>query len=166
MRCQQRDGQGHAELRPGAAAVMNCPEVLSEVLRLNDQEARCGSVVLAAGKKATEMQSADELMEAYFERLKYYVRIAAVSWNIAQQVLMEHRADPCNSFLMDETLERGIDLLRFHKEGDTWPAVTPFGGINTANSLAAIQHLVFEQEEILPWRSWCRRWTPTGPGTR
>jgi len=137
-------GMQSSGLAPGA--VMNCPEVLNQVLRLNDQGARCGSVVLAAGKKATEMQSADEIMEAYFERLKYYVRTGAVSWNIAQQVLMEHRADPCNSLLMDETLERGIDLVRFHKENDTWPEVTPFGGINVANSLAAIQRLVFEQK--------------------
>jgi pyruvate-formate lyase len=92
------------------------------------------------------MQSANELMEAYFERAKYYVRIAAVSWNIAQQVLMERRADPCSSLLHDEALERGIDLARLHKEGDTWPAVTPFGGINAANSLAAIQRLVFDQK--------------------
>jgi pyruvate formate-lyase/glycerol dehydratase family glycyl radical enzyme len=138
-------GMQSSGLAPGC--VMNCPEVLSEVLRLNDQEARCGSVVLAAGKKATEMQSADELMEAYFERLKYYVRIGAVSWNIAQQVLMECRADPCNSLLMDETLQRGTDLVRFHKEDDTWPEVTPFGGINVANSLAAIQHLVFDRKK-------------------
>jgi pyruvate-formate lyase len=137
-------GSGQA---PGA--VMNCPEVLAEILRLNDQEARCGSVVRAAGKKATEMQSADELMEAYFKRLKYYVRIMAVSWNTAQQVLMDHKPDPCNSLLNCETLERGIDLVRFHKEGDTWPEVTPFGGINTANSLAAIQRLVFDQKKYI-----------------
>jgi pyruvate-formate lyase len=36
--------------------------------------------------------------------------------------------------------------MRFHKEDDTWPEVTPFGGINAANSLAAIQRLVFEQK--------------------
>jgi pyruvate-formate lyase len=137
-------GMQSSGLAPGA--VMNCSIMLNEVLRQSDQEVRCGSVVLAAGKKATEMQSADEIMEAYFERLKYYVRIGAVSWNIAQQVLMEHRADPCNSLLMDETLGRGIDLMRFHKEDDTWPEVTPFGGINAANSLAAIQRLVFEQK--------------------
>ncbi len=132
-------------LAPGCS--MNCPGVLDEVLHLNDQEARCGSVVLPAGKKATEMQSAAELTEAYFRRLKYYVRIGAVSWNIAQQVLMEHKPDPCNSLLMDETLERGIDLLQFHKEGDTWPEVTPFGGINAANSFAAIQRLVFDEKK-------------------
>ncbi|MFC2027662.1 pyruvate formate lyase family protein [Chloroflexota bacterium] len=138
-------GMQSSGLAPGS--VMNCPEVLAEVLRLNDQEARCGSVVLPAGKKVTQMQSADELMEAYFERLKYYVRIAAVSWNIAQQVLLDHKPDPCNSLLMDETLEQGMDLVRFHKMDDTWPEVTPFGGINAANSLAAIQHLVFDEKK-------------------
>ncbi len=138
-------GMQGSGLAPGC--VMNCPEVLAEVLRLNDQEARSGPVVLLAGKKATEMESTQELMEAYFERLKYYVRIGSVSWNVAQQVLLDHKPDPCNSLLMDETLERGIDLVQFHKEYDTWPEVTPFGGINVSNSLAAIQYLVFDQKK-------------------
>ena len=61
-------GMQSSGLAPGC--VMNCPEVLGEVLRLNDQEARCGSVVLAAGKKATEMQSADEIfLGGIFQRL-------------------------------------------------------------------------------------------------
>ena len=147
--CAANNVLGKAQQGSGLAlaAVMNCPIMLNEVLRQSDQAAQCGSVVLAAGKKATEMESADEIMQAYFTRLKYYVRIAAVSWNIAQQVLLERRADPCSSFLNDETLERGIDLLQLHKEGDTWPAVTPFGGINVANSLAAIQHLVFDKKK-------------------
>ncbi len=129
------------------ASIMNCPEVLGEVLRLNDQGARSGPLVLPAGKKATEMQSANELIEAYFERTKYYVRIAAVSWNIAQQVLMERRADPCSSLLNNETLDRGIDTVRFHKEGDTLPNTIIFGAINAANSLAAIQRLVFDEKK-------------------
>ncbi len=138
-------GMQSSGLAPGA--VMNCPEVLGEVLRFNDQGAKCGIVALEPGKKATQMQSANEIMEAYFERLEYYTRIARVSWNTAQQVLMERRADPCNSLLMSGTLDRGIDMMRFHKEDDTWPEITPFGGINTANSLAAIQHLVFDEKK-------------------
>ena len=100
---------GKAQQVSGLAlsSVMNCPIMLNETLRLNDQEARSGPVVFETGKKATEMESADEVMEAYFARLKYYTRAAAVSWNIAQQVLLEHRADPCNSLLNDETLDRG-----------------------------------------------------------
>ncbi len=147
--CASNNLAGQAIQGSGLAssAVMNCPEVLGEVLRLNDKGALCGSVVLDPGKKVTEMQSADELMAAYYERVKYYVRISAVSWNIAQQVLMAHKPDPCNSLLMNETLKRGIDLLRFHKEGDTWPVVTLFGGINTANSFSAIQHLVFDEKK-------------------
>jgi pyruvate formate-lyase/glycerol dehydratase family glycyl radical enzyme len=132
-------------LAPGLE--MNCPAVLNEVLHLNDQEARCGPVVSPAGKKATEMQSADEIMKAYFERLKYYVRIFRVSWNIAQQVLMERKPDPCYSLLLDETLQRGIDVVQSHKDHDTWPEVTPFGSINVVNSLAAIQRLVFDERK-------------------
>ncbi len=132
-------------LAPGTS--MNCIELFNEVLRLNDQKTQCGPVIFETGKKAAEMDSADELMEAYLKRMKYYAEIGNVSWNIAQQILMDRKPDPCNSLIMDETLERGIDLVKFHKEGDTWPEATPFGGINVANSLAAIQHLVFNEKK-------------------
>jgi pyruvate-formate lyase len=127
--------------------ILNSVLVLEDILYRNNQEARCGHVVFPAGKKATEMQSADEILEAFLERVKYYSKIGQVSWNIAQQVLMDHKPDPCNSLLNDETLGRGIDLLRFNKEGDTWPAVVIYGSINAADSLAAIQKLVFDEKK-------------------
>ena len=127
--------------------VMNSVMVLEDILYRNDQETRSGHIVLPAGKKATEMQSAQELMEAYLERVKYLAKIGQVSWNIAQQVLMDHKPDPSNSLLNDETLERGIDLLRLNKEGDTWPSVIIFGAINVVDSLAAIQKLVFDEKK-------------------
>jgi len=147
--CAANNVMGKAQQSTGLAlaSVMNCPIMLDEVLRFNHEEERCGPVVLETGKPATEMESADEIMQGYFNRLKYYTRVAATSWNIAQQVLLEHRADPCSSLLNDETLDRGIDLLQLHKEGDTWPAISVFGGINVSNSLAAIQHLVFDEQK-------------------
>ena len=39
---------------------------------------------------------------------------------------MEYSPDPCNSFLLDEALERGVDLTKLHKEHDTWPIHGPF----------------------------------------
>ena len=98
-------------------------------------------------KNATEMQSADELLEAFLERVKYYSKIGQVSWNIAQQVLMDHKPDPANSLLNDVTLERGIDLLRFNKEDDTWPSIIVFSAINASDSLAAIQKLIFDEKK-------------------
>jgi pyruvate-formate lyase len=60
---------------------------------------------------------------------------------------MDYKPDPSNSLLNDETLQRGIDLLRFNKEGDTCPSVIIFGAINAADSLAAIQKLVFDEKK-------------------
>jgi pyruvate-formate lyase len=57
---------------------------------------------------------------------------------------MDYSPDPCNSFLLDEAVERGIDLTELHKEHDTWPMNIFLGGVNLANSLCAIQKLVFD----------------------
>jgi pyruvate formate-lyase/glycerol dehydratase family glycyl radical enzyme len=147
--CVANNVMGKAQTATGLVnvGVMNAVMVLEDILYRNDEEIRSGHIVFPAGKKATEMQSAEELLEAYLERVKYYAKIGQVSWNIAQQVLMDHKPDPSNSLLNDETLQRGIDLLRFNKEGDTWPSIIIFGAINAADSLAAIQKLVFEEKK-------------------
>ena len=104
--CVANNGMGKAQTVTGLVnvGVMNSAMVLEDILYRNDQETRSGHIVLPAGKKATEMQSAQELMEAYLERVKYLAKIGQVSWNIAQQVLMDHKPDPSNSLLNDETL--------------------------------------------------------------
>jgi pyruvate-formate lyase len=147
--CAVNNVMGGAQTVTGLVdlGIINAVMVLEDVLYRNDQEIRCGHIVLPAGKKVIEMQSADEMLEAYLERVKYYAKIGQVSWNIAQQVLMDHKPDPANSLLNDETLQRGIDLLRFNKEGDTFPCIVIFGAINAADSLAAIQNLVFDEKK-------------------
>jgi len=147
--CTAQHVMGKAVLSTGIdyVAIMAIPIVLDEVLHSNHQSKKAGHITLQAGRKATEMKSADELMEAFLNRIRYYTEIALVSWNLAQQVMMDHKPDPCNSLLMDETLQRGIDLLRFHKEGDTWPALIPFGAVNVADSLTAIHKLIFDERK-------------------
>jgi pyruvate-formate lyase len=95
-------------------------------------------------KDPRKMQSADEILDAYCERLLFNMKIGVHSWNLANQIIMEYNPDPCNSFLIDETLERGVDMMNVHKEHDTWPITIHFGGINVANSLSAIQKLIFD----------------------
>ncbi len=147
--CTAHNIMGKAGLSTGVdyVAVMNLPIVLEEVLHSNHQSTNTGHIVLPAGVKVTEMSSADELLEAFLNRIKYYVQIAQISWNIAHQVMMDNKPDPCNSLLMDETLQQGIDLLRIHKEGDTWPALIPYGAINISDSLTAIQKLIFDERK-------------------
>jgi pyruvate-formate lyase len=131
-------------LQLGAA---NMVKILEEALNSNHQEARCGPIVLPAGKKVTDMASADELMDAVFNRLHYYARIGAISYNIGQQVITNHRPDPTNSLLTEDTLQRGIDIQKLNKEDDIWPHVIPFGAINVSDSLAAVQKLVFDNKK-------------------
>jgi pyruvate formate-lyase/glycerol dehydratase family glycyl radical enzyme len=147
--CVTNNIMGKAVLSTGVAQLgaANLVKILEEVLQGNDQEVRCGSIVLPAEKNVGDMESSDELMEAVFDRLLFYARIGAVSWNIGQQVVMERRPDPCNSLLLEETLQKGIDTHKFNKLGDTWPHVIPFGAINASDSLAAIQKLVFDDQK-------------------
>jgi len=147
--CAVNNVIGKAQTATGLVnvGIINAVMILEDVLYRNDQEIRSGHIVLPAGNKVIEMQSAEEMLEAYLERVKYYAKIGQISWNIAQQVLMDHKPDPSNSLLNDETLQRGIDLLRFNKEGDTFPCIVIFGVINAADSLAAIQKLVFDEKK-------------------
>lgn len=125
----------------------NMLKVFEEVLYQNDQELKAGCLTLPPGKKATDMQSSDELLEALLNRMLFYTKLGTVSWNIAQQIIMDHKPDPCNSFLHEDTMERGIDALKYNKQHDTWPNIIPFGGVNVSDSLAAIQKLVFDDNK-------------------
>ena len=131
----------------GEIAMINMPKVLEEVLYQNTDEVRSGSLVLPGGRDVREMGSADELMDAVLNRVLFYTKVGAVSWNIAQQVLMDYKPDPCNSFLLEEPAERGVDMVRLNKEHDTWPNVVPGGVMNVTDSLAAIQQLVFDEKK-------------------
>ncbi len=98
-------------------------------------------------KDPREMRSADELLDAFLQRLLFYAKQMTFAWNLAQEVLMNTCPDPVNSLLFNETLERGADVKRLHKEHDTYPALYTLGLITTADSLAAVQKLVFDDRK-------------------
>jgi formate C-acetyltransferase len=120
--------------------------VLTEVLD-STEPLNSGPLHLDRPKDPRQVASAEELLESVMDRVRFYLQVSMVSWNIAQQILTEQRMDPCNSFLMDECLKRGIDLHRLHKEYDTCPYVLPLGMVNASDSLAAIQRLVFDEKK-------------------
>lgn len=133
-------GKAIASTGLGEVGAFLAARMLEEILGLFDPPDVPGRPKL---KDPREMKSADEVLDALCERLLYYTRAGAVSWNIGHQVIMEYSPDPCNSFLLNETLEQGIDLTKFHKEHDTWPCIVIFGGVNLSDSLAAMQKLIF-----------------------
>jgi formate C-acetyltransferase len=125
----------------GTVGALFAVKLLEEILGLFDVPYVPGRPEL---EKPEQMKSADEILDAYCERLLFNMKIGVNVWNLAQQIIMEYSPDPCNSLLLDEALERGVDLTKLHKEHDTWPITIFFGGINVADSLSAIQKLVFD----------------------
>ena len=128
----------------GEVGAVFAGKLLEEVLGLSEGPAVPGR---PRAKDPRQMESAEELLDACCDRLLFYTKIGVNSWNIGHQVIMEYNPDPCNSFLADEPLERGIDLTKLHKEHDTWPNMVLYGLINLADSLAAIQKLVFDEKK-------------------
>jgi len=98
-------------------------------------------------KDPREMKSCDELLDATCEQLDFYTKISAVSHNIGHQTIMETNADPLNSLMLDDTLENGTDLYEYNKEFDSEPQLITLGFVNIADSLAAIQKLVFDEKK-------------------
>jgi len=141
--CVSNNIPGRTVVATGMACVggIYAAKMLEEVLGLFSAPHVAGKPAIGDPRK---MRSADELLEAVLEQLLWNARIGVHSWNVAHEILMEYRPDPCNSFLLDEALERGVDLTKLHKEHDTWPMMTLFGGVNLADSLAAIAKLVFD----------------------
>jgi formate C-acetyltransferase len=130
----------------GAAGTggMIVPKILEEALHEGGPQGTQDRPDKPRTKDPREMQSADELLDATLERVLFYAEQMKISWDLAQGVLMTTYPDPCNSLLLDEPLERGIDLKKLHKEHDTYPAVYSLGMITTVDSLIAIQKLVFD----------------------
>ncbi len=98
-------------------------------------------------KDPREMKSADELLDATCEQTDFYIKIAALSHNIGHQTVMDYNADPLNSLMLDDTLENGNDIYKYNKEFDSYLNVISLGHVNIADSLAAIQKLVFDEKK-------------------
>jgi formate C-acetyltransferase len=131
---------------PGVGGMI-LPKVLEETLYEGGPEGNDGRPDKPKTKDPLDMLSADDLLDAFLERALFYARQLAFAWNLAQEVLMATDPDPCNSLLLDEPLDRGVDVKKLHKENDTYPAVFALGLITVADSLAAIQKLIFDEKK-------------------
>jgi len=131
---------------PGVGGMI-LPKVLEETLYEGGPTGNEGRPDKPLTKDPRHMHSANELLDAFLERVLFYAKEMNFAWGLAQEVLMATYPDPCNSLLLDEPLERGIDVKKLHKEHDTYPAVFSLGMMTAADSLAAIQKLVFHDKK-------------------
>ena len=126
---------------------MILPKILLEVLLESGPEGDSLRPDKPITKSVDEMTSADDVLDAFCERVEFYTKQLKISWDLSHQVLMATNPDPVNSLLKEEPLARGIDLKTLHKEYDTYPVVYALGMITVVDSLVAIQKLVFDDKK-------------------
>lgn len=146
--CVTNNVPGRYMLTTGAIGIggIILPKVLEEVLFQGGNAGKAERPDKPHTKDPRDMQSADDILEAFIERNLFYARQMTNAWNITQAVLMAEYPNPAGSFLLDEPLELGIDLKKAHKQYDTYPAIFSLGAITVADSLSAIQKVIFEEK--------------------
>jgi pyruvate-formate lyase len=130
---------------PGTGGLI-VPKVLEEVLLEGVPGGLEPRSNVPPTRDPRSIKSTGELLEALQKRMSYYLEELKISWDISQQILMTTHPDPCNSLLLQEPLESGIDLKTLHKKYHTYPAVYTLGIMTVVDSVIAIEKLVFQDK--------------------
>jgi len=105
------------------------------------------------GKKFVEMESFDEVFEAWSKTVKYFARQTVIMDTCADYALEKETPDILCSALTDDCIERGLSI----KEGGAvydYISGLQVGIANLGNSLAAIKKLVFEDRVLTKEQLW------------
>ena len=126
-----------------AAANINLASALE--FALNDGRGRLDNLQrgLRTGDPAS-FETIDQVREAFYAQLSYLIKHTVMATLIAQDVHAELAPRPFLSTLVDGCLEKGLDLSKGGAFYNVGPVLTGIGVADVANSLAAIQKLVFE----------------------
>ena len=98
-------------------------------------------------KDIHEMTSSDEILEAIFQCALEDAKMQLVTYNIGKQMSADSNPDPVNSFLLDESLDEGLEAQRINAMRDGWPSFITLGKQNLADSLGAIQKLIYDEKK-------------------
>lgn len=89
-------------------------------------------------------ESYEEVENAFFKQFDHLIDISVVGSLVAQRLQKEMIPRPYFSAIFDHCLETGKDLVDGGAKYNIGPVLTGIGLADTANSLAAIKKLVFE----------------------
>lgn len=128
-----------------AAANLNLASALEYAL--NDGRGRLDGEQrgLPTGDPAS-LQTFEQVKDAYYAQLAYVIKQAVMATVIAQDVHAQLAPRPFMSTLVDGCLARGKDLARGGAFYNVGPVLTGIGVADVANSLAAVERLVFEEK--------------------
>ncbi|WP_371374858.1 formate C-acetyltransferase/glycerol dehydratase family glycyl radical enzyme [Sporomusa aerivorans] len=91
-----------------------------------------------------EFKSYEEVKAAFYKQLAYLIKHSVIGSITAQQIHAEMVPRPYISMLVDGCMEQGKDLSKGGAKYNLGPVLTGIGVADSANSLAAIKKLVFE----------------------
>jgi formate C-acetyltransferase len=93
------------------------------------------------------MRSIEELIDATIENYKHLVKRLVLASKIADKLYEEYVPRPFLSAVLDDSIERAQDVREWNY-GPEYRDIVVLGLNNTADSLAAIKKLVFEEKKI------------------
>lgn len=105
-----------------------------------------GQVMGLPEKPASEFNSYEEVKAAYFKQLAYLIKHSVIGSLTAQQIHAEMVPRPYLSLLVDGCMNKGKDLSKGGAKYNVGPVLTGIGVADSANSLAMIKKLVFEEQ--------------------
>ena len=115
---------------------------------LNQGRSRLGGQLLGLPEQpAAGFSSYEEVQAAFFRQLKALIKHAVIGSITAQRIHAEMVPRPYLSLLVDGCLEKGRDLSRGGAQYNLGPVLTGIGVADSANSLAVIRKLVFEERK-------------------
>ena len=115
---------------------------------LNQGRSRLNPEVTALEEKpAADFQSFEEVKEAFFKQLAYLIKHSVIGSITAQRIHAEMVPRPYLSLLVEGCMEKGRDLSKGGAKYNLGPVLTGIGVADSANSLAAIRKLVFEDKK-------------------
>ncbi|MCI1823999.1 MAG: hypothetical protein LKI76_08725 [Megasphaera sp.] len=88
----------------------------------------------------------EELEEAFFEQFDNLIRISVTASLVAQRLQQKMIPRPYFSAVSEDCLEKGKDMVNGGAKYNIGPVLTGIGLAVTANSLAAVKKLVFEDK--------------------
>lgn len=98
-------------------------------------------------KPASEFKSYEEVKAAYYKQLAYLIKHSVIGSITAQRIHAEMVPRPYLSLLVDGCMDKGKDLSKGGAKYNVGPVLTGIGVADSANSLAMIKKLVFEEQK-------------------
>ena len=109
--------------------------------------------------------SYEDVEKAFMEQFDNLIDISVTGTLIAQRLQKDMIPRPYFSALFEDCLEKGKDLVDGGAKYNVGPVLTGIGLAESANSLAAIKKLVFEDKSAR-WTKSSTPWTRTGKATK